>query len=96
MKIHKWLNNPNSAINGIAIVEVEAGEKPTIEDFLKIIDGDSVGHFGYSVSLISEETPPKIKYRKKYGWEAESQFGFRNASEIEKIRRYYKVFVHRD
>lgn len=87
MKIHKWLNNPLSAVNGIAVVEVEAGEKPAIEDFLRIVDGDNVGHFGYSVTLMTEEEPPKGD---------KGQFGFRSASQLEDIKRYYKVFVHRD
>jgi len=95
MKIYQWLNNSYSAINGIAIVEVEPNETPPCEDFLKIVDGDNVGHFGYSICLLSLDKPPKIKIVKGIR-DVESDFGFPNASTIIKHKRYYKVFVHRD
>ena len=103
MRIIKWLAPNNSNVNGAALIRVEPDEIADIEQMLILVDGDSVGHFGVSVSLVSEDTEPEIEpqyYRgKPIGrgyYEAKGQFGFHNASSLKKKVRYYKCFVHRD
>ena len=81
MKIEKWLGDPMNAVNGIALVVVEENEIADIEEMVILVDGDSVGNFGYSVHL--------EKVENEIG-------GVPNASTVKKSRRYYKVFVHRD
>lgn len=95
MKIAFWLNNPMSAVNGIAVIEVEPGEIADIEKMLVLVDGDSVGHFGVSANLVSINNHPEI-IKTKYGKDVREQFGYPNASTMQKSKRYYKVFVHRD
>ena len=98
MKIHKWLNNPMSAINGIAIVRVEPDEVADIEQMLVVVDGDHVGHFGVNATLIGTgEWDEKWLSKRKDGSEyIMGQFGFANASSMRKQTRFYKVFVDRD
>lgn len=103
MRIVEWLAPSLSAVNGIALVEVDAGEIADIEQMLILVDGDSVGHFGLEAKLVSQLEPPKIKPA-MYGGKAigmghkdvDTQFGFSSASQLRKEKRYYKVFVHRD
>jgi hypothetical protein len=96
MKTTNWLSDPLSAVNGIAIVEVEPDEVADIDKMLALVDGDDVGHFGYSAEIMSIDEPPEIYMTKHHGKEAKQQFGFPNYSELLKHKRYYKFFVHRD
>lgn len=103
MKIIKWLSPRNSNINGHALIKVEPGETAEIEEMLKLVDGDSVGHFGVKTMLIATEKMPNIKPAKYRGkpmgsgyFTAEQQFGFNRASTLKKQTRYYGVFVRRD
>ena len=100
MKIVKWLSPSNSSINGHALVRVESNEVADIEEMLKLVDGDSIGQFGFHVKIVKTgEEMPKIRRNKLIGegyYEAEEQFGFVNASNIRKEVRYYNVFVNRD
>lgn len=103
MKIVKWLSPRNSNVNGHTLIEVEPGETAEIEEMLKLVDGDSVGHFGVKATLIATEKMPDIKPAKYRGkpmgvgyFTAEGQFGFGRASVLKKQIRYYDVFVYRD
>lgn len=104
MKIVKWLSPSMSAMSGDALIKVEPNEDADIEKMLVLVDGDSVGHFGVSASLVKtgEEMPkikPKMYNGKRIGSEyftSERQFGYANASAIKKEVRYYEVFVNRD
>ncbi len=95
MKIVKWLSNPMSAIIGNALVEVEENEIADIEKMLKLIDGDSVGHFGISAKLVGSGKPPEYKNGKSGLW-TYGQFGYDNASNLKVLKRYYEVRVSRD
>lgn len=81
MKIIKWIGRMNSAINGIAHIQVEPNETADIEEMLKLIDGDSAGHFGVSAHLVSAD---------------EQGFGFNRASVLKTQTRIYKCHVSRD
>ena len=94
MKIHEWLNDPMSAINGIAVVEVEPGEIADAEKMLVLVD-QAPGFFGYSINLLTTDDPPKRKMVRGLK-DAEGQFGFVHMPGLMQRRRYYKVFVHRD
>lgn len=94
MKIIRWLSDCMSAIRGEAIVEVDENEIADIENMLILIDGDSVGHFGIDISLIGTDKCPELK-RGKYGYIG-GQFGYVNASEMKKRKRFYRIYVHRD
>lgn len=102
MEIYKWLNNPLSAIACNAVVLVKAGEVADIEKMVKLLDGDSVGTFGYSVKILSVDKPPKIvPCRDKQGIIAghkrgEEQFGFPSVAYTRETDRYYEVHVSRD
>ena len=96
MRIEKWLNNSMSAVNGIAIVRVEADEIADIEEMLKVVDGDSVGHFGVKAYIVSTQDPPEIYVTKQKVKKPRMQFGYSNASSMRKKTRYYYVFVNRD
>jgi len=103
MTIIKWLAPSGSAVNGHALVRVEADEVATIEDFLVLVDGDNVGHYGFRVELTALDQEPSIEVAKYGGkpigaghYRAVQQFGFPRATEIRKSVRYYDVFVHRD
>ena len=61
MKIAKWLSPRNSNVNGVALIRVEPDEIADIEQMLILVDGDNVGHFGVTVTLVSEDVEPKIK-----------------------------------
>ena len=94
MKIHEWLNDSMSAINGIAVIELEPGETADAEQMLALVDS-APGFFGYSIDLVSTGEAPKVHYRK--GWkDVDSQFGFPHMPTLQQRRRYYKVFVNRD
>lgn len=102
MKVVTWLNDPMSAINGIALVRVEKNETADIEKMLVLVDGDSVGHFGISANLVSTKDDfPAEEYAKQFrrsktGFTKLAQFGFPGASQMKQGTRYYKVFVNRD
>ena len=103
MKLVKWLSPPSSAVNGEALIEVEANEIGDIEEMVKLVDGDNVGNFGYAVHIVMVGKQPEIKPAKYGGrvmgrgyYEAKEQFGFPNVGNIKKKNRYYRVFVHRD
>lgn len=104
MKIVKWLSPSMSCINGHALIRVEADEIADADKMLILVDGDSVGHFGYTIKLISVgEEMPKIKSAKYRGkligigyYEADEDFGFPNSSKIKSSVRYYDCFVRRD
>ncbi len=111
MKILKWLcrDGAMNSVNGIALVQVEPNEHPDVEDFLALVDGNSVGHFGFSVDLVGSamegrgvpEVKPEFsgskRYRRPTGYHrVQNHFGHPRASELKKLTRWYKVFVHRD
>jgi len=97
MEIIKWLSDPMSAYRGEAIVKLEPGETVTMEDLLALIDGDSVGHFGLFIELVSTEGTPEVYKDKRTGaLKVRTQFGFPCASELRKLPRFYRVTVLRD
>ena len=97
MKIYRWLNDPFSERVGLAIIEVEPGETADIEKMATIIDGDSVGHFGISAKLLTEDTPPKIVTWSKLGnKKGEESFGHGPISTYPTKSRFYEVHVSRD
>jgi len=83
---------------GYAIVEVEPNEAATLEDFLALIDGDSVGHYGVKAELVAtgDFSLSAIKKSKNGGTYIQHQFGFPRASMLKQERRYYSVMVSRD
>lgn len=107
MKIYDWIYAGSTLQH--AIVEVNKGEKSDIEEMLKLLDGDTVGHFGVKVTLICQEgykdldayakyLKNRIYYKpgsKKRKYVTE-QFGFPNASKIRDSKRYYEVVVYTD
>jgi hypothetical protein len=95
MKIIKWLHEPMSARVGLALVEVGEGESSDVEEMLKLIDGDSVGHFGVDVKLVGTDNPPEYK-KGRNGLYTHGQFGYSCSSDMKKKKRYYEVHVHRD
>lgn len=102
MEIVRWLSDSMSAISGNALIRVEPRETADIEKMLALVDGNSVGHFGLSASLVSLAEFPKIKPMKSRGkvmqghFELVEQFGFPRASAMKNEARYYKVHVSRD
>ena len=94
MKIHQWLNNPMSTINGVAVVEVEGGEVADAEKMLTLVDS-APGFFGYTIELVSTDDPPTLR-QTKYGKDTNTQHGFVHMPELQQRVRYYKVFVNRD
>ena len=102
MKIERWLGNSSSSVNGIALLRVDPNEVADIEEMLKVVDGDCVGHFGISATLVATDKCPDVVPQKYNGkvlrgyYEPKLQFGYVNASAMKKKVRYYKVFVHRD
>ncbi len=97
MKLYKWLNDPFSARVGLAIIEVEPGETADIEAMARIIDGDTVGHFGISAKLLTEDNPPGIQtwgnLGNKRGVES---FGHDPIRTYPTRSRFYEVHVSRD
>ncbi len=105
MKIYGWIGRTHSDRNAIALVEIEPDEVADVENMLRLLDGDTVGHFGVVVTLVADESYPKAKLDawlreeqkpRRMGSRLAAQFGFPNASVLRARRRYYKVFVHRD
>jgi len=94
MRVHKWLANPQSAIIGYAVVEVEPGENSDVEDMLALVDGQ-IGHFGISVKLIGTDKCPEYQNGKNGLW-THGQFGYDQASTLKTKRRFYEVMVSRD
>jgi hypothetical protein len=105
MKIRGWINDSMSDRLGLAVVEVGANERATPEDMLRLVDGDSAGHFGVSITLVGSGDydidswlrEARHRYRSGKGSAASlGQFGFPNASAMEQGNRYYRVHVSRD
>jgi len=97
VKIHKWLGNPNNAINGVAVIEVEPNEVADIDKMAILVDGSCSGHFGYSAKLLSIDNEPSLEYSQRImGLYARQQFGFPDASTAFSHTRYYEMFVNRD
>ena len=88
MRVERWLSPRNSAINGYAIVRVEAGEAADFEAMQRLVDHDTP-HFGVRIRLVGIDEPPTgIKH-----------LGFGNwprPSEVATHVRFYDVFVDRD
>jgi len=90
MKLERWLSPRNSAINGHAIVRVEAGEVADFEAMQRLVDHDTP-HFGVRIRLCGIDEPPR-------GWGVK-HLGFGNwpaPSKVAKQVRFYDVFVDRD
>jgi hypothetical protein len=96
MKIVKWLSDRFSNKLGNALVEVEENEVSDVEEMLKLIDGDSVGHFGISVKLVGCPDMPKYEMGKGGMLFTQGQFGYDRASIMKNKKRYYEVLVSRD
>jgi hypothetical protein len=79
MKVVKWLADSMSARIGYALVEVAENEVADVHEMLKLIDGDSVGHFGISVKLVGSDKQPEYKQRKNGPW-THGQFGYGSAT----------------
>ena len=108
MRVAAWLHEPLSAVNALAVVELEPGEVADVEAMLALLDGTSVGHFGVSAELVGQEgrfdlagyvrTRRAVSRRQRVSAEryVSSQFGYPPAHELRATRRYYVVHVHRD
>ena len=103
MKIIRWLSPQLNAVGVTALIRVEQNEIADPEEMLKLVDGDSVGHFGYNLKIVKTgEGDPIIKNsfwqgKKIQGYfEAQEQFGYSNASKMKEDVRYYSFHLSRD
>ena len=92
MKVLRYDGPSNRATGVFAIIQVDPGEPADIEQMLVLLDGDSVGHFGLTATLLTVGHEPKPNAK---SW-CEGDFGFDNASTIRATVRYYKAHVSRD
>lgn len=105
MKVEAWLGRAQSAVNGIALIRVEANEPAAIEEMVRLVDGET-GFFGVRAELIGTEGGFDkdawlvARRRRHYAGRGHAtqyvQFGFPPASQLLATVRYYEVFVHRD
>jgi len=96
MRIYKWLSDSMSAVIGLAIVEVDAGEVADHDKMVALVD-DGL-NFGATVTVMTVDTPPDVKWDRNRGFYPKYDLlAIRSTpSEMINHKRYYKVHVSRD
>ena len=103
MKIVKFFGDPHSSREGHALIEIEPGEIPDIDEMVTALDGVIAGNFGIRITLIScTKDVNEIKIKTAHDGNivmeigAECDFGFPPVREQKKVKRIYEVMVYRD